>query len=132
MMKPKLSKRFSNICVIKPLIFHINPKQDIFGCFFKCPWGTTKIWSVYLIYIIKQDIMNIYVAYSRPNGWTERAEFFLGTLMGGWGMFQAKTNRTFFFKLFFHGQRRALQLVYFKIFISLTLSICTFLLLQKV
>ena len=34
--------------------------------------------------MIKQDI-RIYVAYRRPNGWTDWAGFFLLTLMGGGG-----------------------------------------------
>ena len=36
----------------------------------------------YTIYMIKQDI-HIYLPYSRPSGWTEWADFFLLTLMGG-------------------------------------------------
>ena len=31
--------------------------------------------------IIKQEILYIYVAHSRPNGWTEWAEFFCGHLV---------------------------------------------------
>ena len=41
-------------------------------------YDTYLIWS---IYIIKQDI-HINVAYSRPNGWTEWAEFFVDTVTG--------------------------------------------------
>ena len=50
------------------------------------------------IYIIKQDI-RIYVPYSWPNGWTDWAEIL-------WGH-----SKFFYFYFFFHGQRRALQLV---------------------
>jgi len=35
-----------------------------------------KIPFNYLLYIITQEDISIYVAYSRPNGWTEWAEFF--------------------------------------------------------
>ena len=43
---------------------------------------------------MKQDI-RINVAYSRPNGWTDWADFFLWTLMGGRGMLKAKINLKF-------------------------------------
>ena len=41
--------------------------------------------SVGQIFMIKQDI-HIYVAYSRPDGWTDWAEIFLWTLMGDRGV----------------------------------------------
>ena len=35
---------------------------------------------VYIFYIIEQDIrIDIYVAHSRPNGWTDLAEIFVDT-----------------------------------------------------
>ena len=49
-------------------------------------------------YIIKQDIrIHIYIAYSRPNGWTDMADFFLWTRMGVIGL----KNRKYFFKIFY-------------------------------
>ena len=56
-----------------------------FSCIFVC----------LLIYIIKQDIhINIYVAYSRPNGWTDWAEFFCGQSWVAGGCYRLK-NSTF-------------------------------------
>ena len=48
-------------------------------------------------------------AYSRPNGWTDWAEFACGHL---WVAGARLKKIEFFFKIFFHGQRRSLQLVY--------------------
>ena len=58
----------------------------------------------------------IYVAYSRPNCWTDWAEIFWS---GGWGCYGPnKIQLCFFKKKFLHGQRRALQLVINKSFKS--------------
>ena len=40
---------------------------------------------------------------------------FLWTLIVGRGVFYARKNSKFVFQFFFHGQRRALQLVYIKL-----------------
>ena len=56
-------------------------------------------WSI--IYIEKQDIrIYIYVAYSRPNGWADWAEFFCGNSWVG-GVVIGKKNRIFFNIYFF-------------------------------
>ena len=34
--------------------------------------------ALQLVFIIRQDIIKIYVAYSRPNGWTKWADIFCG------------------------------------------------------
>ena len=59
-------------------------KNETFGSFYFCsfcesPKTVKFFWG--LIYIIKQEI-RIYVPYSRPNGWTEWAEFFVD--IHGW------------------------------------------------
>ena len=46
-----------------------------------------KILISYIIYILKQDIMHIYVAYSRPNSWTEWADIFCGHSWVAGGVF---------------------------------------------
>ena len=55
--------------------------------------------------------MNIYVAYGRPNGWTDRAEFFCGHSWVAKGCHRLKKSKfyfsTFFLNLYFYGQRRA-------------------------
>ena len=61
-----------------------------------------------LIYIIKQD-SHVYVPSSRPNGWTDWADFFLWTLRGGRGV---KKNRKYFFQIFFS------KFFFFNIFFS--------------
>ena len=67
-----------------------------------------------MFYIIKQDIrIYIYVAYSRPNGWTDWAEICCGHLWVAGECYKPKKN--FIFKKRFQGQRRALQLVDYKI-----------------
>ena len=53
---------------------------------------------------------------SWPNGWTEWAEFFWRHIMGGRGVFYI------FFQIFFHGYRRALQLVGTKTLYSWVIS----------
>ena len=54
--------------------------------------------------------MYIYVAYSRPNGRTDRAEILCGH---GWPGGCNRLNKfEIIFNIFFHGQRQALQLVY--------------------
>jgi len=78
-----------------------------------------------LINIIKQDFwIYIYVAYIRSNGWTDRANF-LWTLMGGRGVLWAKQNSKKNVQLFFHGQRRALLLVYIFIIYILFYNLLT-------
>ena len=75
-----------------------------------------KMVKTRLIYIIKQD-SHIYVPYSRPNGWTDWADIFCGHSGVAEGWHRLKKNSKIFFKIyffstfFFHGQRRALQLV---------------------
>ena len=54
----------------------------------------------------------MYFVYSRPNGWTDWAEIFLWTLMGGRGVLKAKEIRFFFQNVFSTGN--ALQLVIIK------------------
>ena len=72
-----------------------------FSCIFVC----------LLIYIKKQDIhINIYVAYSRPNGWTNWTEFFCGHSGVARRCYRLIFSN-FCFQIFFHGQRRALQVV---------------------
>ena len=67
----------------------------------------------------------IYVPYSWPNGWTDWAEFFCGHSWMAGGLYRLKKFENYFSKffflenLFFHGQRRALQLVGYKIHGSL-------------
>jgi len=65
-----------------------------------------------------------YVAYSRPNGWTEWAEIFCGHSWVCVECFSlkklilfSKVFFIFFFKFYFifHGQRRALQLVVYQV-----------------
>ena len=62
----------------------------------------------------------MYVPYSWPNGWTDWAEIFCGHLWVAGGCYRLKKNSNFFPEnvfikiFFFHGQRRALQLVTFK------------------
>ena len=51
-------------------------------------------------YIIKQD-SHIYVPYSRPNGWTDRAEIFCGHLGAVWGGYRLKKSKFFFLENFF-------------------------------
>ena len=55
----------------------------------------------------------IYIAYSRPNGWTDWAKFFCVDTHGwpGEGVLYAKKIQIFFQKIFFRGQRLALQRV---------------------
>ena len=60
------------------------------------------------MFVVKQDI-RIYVAYSRQNGWPDWADIFCGH--SGYKIFDIFFN--IFFKPFFHGQRRVLQLVVF-------------------
>ena len=70
-----------------------------------------------LIYIIKQDIhICIYVAYSRPNGWTDWADKFCGHSWVAGGCYRLNKMENIFSEyfvqiFFFHWQRRALQLV---------------------
>ena len=72
------------------------------GHFRKCRGNITKYFFLAKIYIIKQDIrLYIYDEYS----WTDWAEFFRGQSWVGGGCFP---------NIFFHGQRRALQLVLYK------------------
>ena len=80
-----------------------------------------------IFYIIKQDF-HIHVEYCRPNGWTDWAEFFCGHSSVAGGMLKTKNSKTCFFSkknwifwnkkifkfVFCHGQRRALQLVFYK------------------
>ena len=72
-----------------------------------------------LICKIKHDI-HIYVAYSRPNGWTDWADIFC----------DRQKNSKFFSPTFFHGQHRTLQLVVCKTLQS-TFSLNNFLKNQK-
>jgi len=51
--------------------------------------------------IIKQGI-HIYVAYSRPNGWTDCAEICCGH---SWGKLETFLVPNFFSKYFFHGHK---------------------------
>ena len=55
----------------------------------------------------------MYVAFSRPNGWTDWAEIFCehSWVAGGGGCFKLK-KFDIFFKFFIHRQRSALQLVF--------------------
>ena len=59
-----------------------------------------------------------YIAYSRPNGWTDWAEIFCEHSLVAEACHRLKKSKYFFFKnfssffqFFFQGQRRALQLV---------------------
>jgi len=69
------------------------------------------------IYIRKQDI-HIYVAYVRPNGWTEWAEIFGGHS----GVKCYIFFQNFLIKFFFPWQRWALQLVCKYVLISIMQS----------
>ena len=64
--------------------FHAIPRNGIRIETPNCiPISTVYITHNYIIiYILKQDIICIYVAYSRPNGWAEWAEIFLWKLTG--------------------------------------------------
>ena len=75
---------------------HVVPRTWLVQTVKSSKYSFMLIWTFNTIYIIKQDI-RIYVPYSRPNGSTEWAEIFCGH---SWVAF-----------FFFHGQRRALQLV---------------------
>ena len=61
--------------------------------------------------MIKQDIRIyiIYVAYSRPNTWTDLAEIYVDT--NGSNDYMEFEKKSIFFYIKFHGQRRALKLV---------------------
>ena len=69
----------------------------------------------------KHSYIYIYVAFSRPNGWTDWAEIFCVHSLVAGGCYKLKNRnfffkfvffKIFFFKFFFHGPRRALQLVF--------------------
>ena len=49
----------------------------------------TTFFFIKLIYLIKQDI-RIFVAYSRPNGWTEWADIFSGHYLEAWECLRLK------------------------------------------
>ena len=53
-----------------------------------------KIFLLTIIYIIKQrhSYIYTYVAYSRPNGWTEWAEIFCGHAWVAGGCYRLKNN----------------------------------------
>jgi len=55
----------------------------------------------YIIYIIKQDIQ-IYVAYSRPNGLTDWAETFCGHSGVAGERYRIKNRENFFFSKYFY------------------------------
>ena len=82
--------------------------------------GSSTIFIIIIIIIIIIIyIICTYVAYSRPNGWTEWADIFCGHSWLASGFFRPKNEFVFnfFFVNFllqifvFHGQPRALQLV---------------------
>ena len=62
---------------------------------------------------MKQDI-NMYVAYSRQNGWTDSADIFCGQSWVAGGI-KVKKNRHIFFQNYSTGKRLVIQLVIKKI-----------------
>ena len=73
--------------------------------------------SLDILMIIKQDILiYIYVVYSRPNGWTDWADFFCGHSWVAGECYRLKKLEFFdpkyffqkFYFNFFYGQRRTL------------------------
>ena len=76
----------------------------------------------------RHSYIYIFVAYSRPNGWTDWAEIVCGHSWVAGGCYRLKKldfffQNIFFFYIFFHGQRRALQLVFIYLYVhKLTIS----------